>query len=97
MSARAKKERLELRVTAEFKANIEAAANIRRVTVSQFVADSAMERAESVIKENSRIKLTEESWHQVLQALDNPPAPNERLRRAVDRMSEESTWKWNDN
>jgi len=97
MPALAKKERLELRLSADSKASIETAASLRRVTVSQFVAESAIERAETVIQENSRIKLTEESWNKVMHAIDSMPAPNERFQRAVERMDEESTWKWNDN
>lgn len=94
MSVSAKKERLELRVTPDLKASIEAAALICRISISQFIAESAFAHAEAVINEHRRIKLTEESWLQVAQALDNPPAPNERFRRAVERMSKDDTWKW---
>ncbi|WP_312108997.1 type II toxin-antitoxin system TacA family antitoxin [Pantoea septica] len=94
MSALAKKERLEFRVSSDMKAEIETAAQFSRVSVSQFIADAALQRAETVINEHSRINLTEESWQAVMHALDNPPAPTERFRRAVDRMKEDSTWKW---
>ncbi|KOC88216.1 DUF1778 domain-containing protein [Winslowiella iniecta] len=94
MSALAKKERLELRVSSESKANIEAAAQISCISVSQFIAESALERAENIINEHRRIQLTEDAWQKVAQALDNPPAPNQRFRRAVERMSEDDVWKW---
>ena len=95
MSSVAKNERLELRVSSDMKAEIETAAQISRVSVSQFIADSALARAETVISEHSRIKLTEASWDAVMDALENPPAPDERLRRAAARSREESTWEWN--
>lgn len=94
MGSLAKSERLELRISPDVKSEIETAAQLSRVSVSQFIADAAMQRAETVINEHNRIKLTEESWNAVMDALENPPAPNERLRRAAARSREESTWEW---
>ena len=90
----AKTERLELRISPDVKSEIETAAQLSRVSVSQVIADSAAQRAESVISEHSRIKLTEESWNAVMSALENPPVPAERLRRAAELSREESTWEW---
>lgn len=94
MVALAKTERLELRISPDVKSEIETAAQLSHVSVSQFIADSAMQRAETIISEHSRIKLTEESWNAVMEALENPPAPDERLRRAAARSREEATWEW---
>lgn len=94
MPTLAKTERLELRISPDVKSEIETAAQLSRVSVSQFIADSAVQRAESVISEHSRIKLTEESWNAVMSALENPPMPAERLRRAAELSREESTWEW---
>lgn len=94
MAGLAKTERLELRISPDVKSEIETAAQISRVSVSQFITDSALERAANVISEHSRIKLTDESWNAVMEALENPPAPNERLRRAAGLSREEATWEW---
>ncbi|KHJ67475.1 toxin-antitoxin system, antitoxin component [Pantoea rodasii] len=94
MAAATKKERLEFRVSSDMKADIETAAQLTRVSASQFIADSAYERAQAVISEHSRITLTDDAWNAMRLALDNPPAPNERFSRAVERMNEDSTWKW---
>ncbi|ORM62808.1 DUF1778 domain-containing protein [Pantoea rodasii] len=94
MASSAKTERLELRISPDIKNEIETAAQLSRVSVSQFIADSAAQRAESVISEHSRIKLSEDSWNAVMAALENPPAPSERLRRAAAVSREESTWEW---
>ncbi|HBM3023198.1 DUF1778 domain-containing protein [Klebsiella variicola] len=95
MAALAKTERMELRISPDVKSEIEIAAQLSRVCVSQFIADSAVQRAETVISEHNRIKLSEESWNAVMEALENPPAPNGRLRRATALSREESTWEWN--
>jgi len=95
MVAVAKTERLALRISPDVKSEIETAAQLSRVSVSQFIADSAMQRAETVINEHNRIKLTEQSWNAVMEALENPPAPNERLHRAAALSHEGSTWEWN--
>lgn len=94
MIMQAKSERMELRVSPDVRTEIETAAQLSHKSVSQFIAESALERAEAIIDEHSRIKIMEESWNAVRQALDNPIAPNEKLRRAVKRMNEDNTWKW---
>lgn len=96
MVAVTRKERLEFRVSADMKADIETAAQLVRVSASQFIAESAYERARNVIQEHSRIKLTDESWNAVRDALDNPPAPNKRFIDAVERMKKDSSWEWED-
>lgn len=94
MGASAKSERMELRISPDDKKEIEVAAQLSRVSVSQFIADSARERAESVISEHKRIQLTEASFNAVMDALENPPEPAERLRRAAALSRKDSTWEW---
>lgn len=94
MGASAKSERMELRISPHDKQEIEQAAQLSRVSVSQFIADSARERAEQIINEHKRIQLTEASYKAVMEALENPPEPNERLRRAADLSRKDSTWEW---
>lgn len=94
MGALIKSERMELRVSPDDKSEIEIAAKMSRVSVSQFIADSALERASHIISEHNRIKLTEASFNAVMEALENPPAPNDRLRRAAALSREDKTWEW---
>jgi uncharacterized protein (DUF1778 family) len=42
-----------------------------------------LQEARSVIKENERIKLTGRDSLLVLRLLENPPAPNAKLRKAA--------------
>lgn len=92
MASQSKKERLECRLSSDDKASIEAAASLEKVSVSQFIVDSACKRAQLLLEEHSRIKLTEQGWLAVIAALDNPPAPNEPLQRAFKRLDEDEIW-----
>lgn len=92
MSASSKKERLEFRLSAEDKAVIEAAASLSGTSVSQFIVDASRARARTLLDEHRRIQLTEQGWQDVMAALDNPPAPNENLKRAVENLNNGEFW-----
>lgn len=55
-------------------------------TITQFMVASASERAAEIIEQHRRLLLNKESWNLVMDAISNPPAPNERLNRAVKRL-----------
>lgn len=81
-----KKQRIDLRLTDEDKKMIEEAAAMTNQTVTQFLVNSASERAAEVIEQHRRLILSEESWNRVMDAIENPPAPNDKLKRAVKRL-----------
>ncbi|NYY74493.1 hypothetical protein DMH88_09180 [Escherichia coli] len=54
---------------------IEEAAAISNQSVSQFMLNSASQRAAEVIEQHRRMILTEESRTRVMDALSNPPSP----------------------
>jgi len=81
-----KKQRIDLRLTDEDKDLIEEAAAMTNQTITQFMVNSASERAAEVIEQHRRLILNEDSWKRVMDALDNPPEPNERLKRAARRL-----------
>ncbi|VYU05615.1 DUF1778 domain-containing protein [Metakosakonia massiliensis] len=83
-----KKQRIDLRLTDDDKSMIEEAAAITNQSVTQFMLNSASERAAEVIEQHRRVVLNEESWAKVMNALSNPPAPNEKLKRAAKRLSD---------
>lgn len=82
-----KKERIDIRLTDEAKSVIEEAAILSNQSVSQFVISSASERAEEVIEQHRRIVLCEDSWSLVMDAINNPGQPNERMKRAAERLN----------
>ncbi|EPR9083297.1 type II toxin-antitoxin system TacA family antitoxin [Cronobacter dublinensis] len=92
MPAPSKKDRLECRLSTEDKAAIEAAASLSNTSVSQFIVDAARARARVLLEEHHRIRLTEQGWHAVMAALDNPPAPNEKLKRAFESLDNGEFW-----
>jgi len=81
-----KKQRIDLRLTEEDKNMIEEAAAMTNQTVTQFLVSSASERAAQVIEQHRRLVLNEASWNLVMEAIENPPAPNDRLKRAAKRL-----------
>lgn len=81
-----KKQRIDLRLTDDDKSMIEEAAAMTNQTITQFMVSSASERAAEVIEQHRRLVLNEASWDRVMQAISNPPAPNERLKRAAKRL-----------
>lgn len=81
-----KKQRIDLRLTDEDKDLIEEAAAMTNQTITQFMVNSASERAAEIIEQHRRLILNEDSWKRVMDALDNPPEPNERLKRAARRL-----------
>lgn len=70
-----KKQRIDLRLTDDDKSMIEEAAAISNQSVSQFMLNSASQRAAEVIEQHRRVILNEESRTRVMDALSNPPSP----------------------
>ncbi|EEY7880594.1 DUF1778 domain-containing protein [Escherichia coli] len=83
-----KKQRIDLRLNEDDKHMIEEAAAMTNQSISQFMVSTASERAAEVIDQHRRLLLNEESWNLVMDAITNPPVPNERLKRAAKRLRE---------
>lgn len=83
-----KKQRIDLRLSDEDKSLIEEAAAMTNQTITQFMVNSASERAAEVIEQHRRLILNEASWNQVMDAISNPPAPDSRLKRAAKRLED---------
>lgn len=83
-----KKQRIDLRLNEDDKHIIEEAAAMTNQSISQFMVSTASERAAEVIDQHRRLLLNEESWNLVMDAITNPPAPNDRLKRAANRLRE---------
>ncbi|MFJ3459400.1 DUF1778 domain-containing protein [Scandinavium goeteborgense] len=81
-----KKQRIDLRLSDDDKSIIEEAAAMTNQTITQFMLASASERAAEVIEQHRRLILNEESWALVMDAISNPPAPDNRLKRAARRL-----------
>ena len=85
-TATAKRERLEARVSPEQKALIERAAPLEGRSVTDFLVRSAQREAERVIREREVMALSLRDSVAFVQALLDPPPPNEALRAAFARQ-----------
>jgi len=79
--------RIEARVSAKQKRLFERAAEIEGVTLTDFAISSMQRAATSAIQEYARIKLSERNQRAFVEALMNPPEPNEALREAAKAYS----------
>jgi uncharacterized protein (DUF1778 family) len=78
--------RMNLRVSPETKAKLVRAAALRNTDLTNFVMQTALREAEAVIEAAEVIRLSERDYARVLDLLENPPAPNARLRAAIAAM-----------
>lgn len=76
--------RINLRLSATAKQRIQRATSVEGKTVSAFIVSSALEKAERAIDRNVLMRLAHEDAMRFFQALETPPAPNDRLRAALD-------------
>ncbi|EEB5174092.1 DUF1778 domain-containing protein [Salmonella enterica subsp. enterica serovar Newport] len=83
-----KKQRIDLRLNEDDKNMIEEAAAMTNQSISQFMVSTASERAAEVINQHRRLILNEESWDLVMDAISNPPLPDDRVKRSAKRLQE---------
>ncbi|MEP7222413.1 MAG: DUF1778 domain-containing protein [Novosphingobium sp.] len=76
-------ERMNLRVKADQKARLLRAASLRNTDLTDFVLRQALREADAVIEEAERVDLSRRDHARVMELLENPPVPNERLRAAA--------------
>ncbi len=79
----AKTERISVRVPENIHALLSRAAGSLGSTMNQFVLQTAIERAREVVEEDYIIRLSGESSRLFFASLENPPAPNDKLRAAA--------------
>ncbi|MCH8156622.1 MAG: DUF1778 domain-containing protein [Nitrospinae bacterium] len=81
-----KSARFEARLTEDQKAVfIRAAALGGHRSLTEFVIKSAQEKADAIIRDHDILNLTENDKRVFVDALLNPPPPNEKLKQAAKR------------
>ena len=78
-------ERLEARVPSEQKSFFQRAAALRGVSLTDFMIESMQQAAVKAVEEHDLLKLTAAERQIFIDALLNPPDPNEALRSATKR------------
>jgi uncharacterized protein (DUF1778 family) len=83
-----KESRITARVTGQLKERIEEAAMLSGRSLTEFVVEAIQEKADEVIREQHILELSQRDMEKLLAAIENPPAPNEAMMRAVARWRE---------
>ncbi|MEH3117217.1 MAG: DUF1778 domain-containing protein [Methylorubrum populi] len=80
-------EKLDLRITPEAKHTLVAAAQAQRRSLSEFVLESALGRAEEALADRRVFQLPPDRWGAFAAALDAPPRDLPRLRKLLSEPS----------
>ena len=78
-----KQDRISARVPHEVYETLVLAANLTGATVNQFMVQSAIKEAQSVIEREQVIHLSRRDCERLLDLLENPPKPNARFAAAM--------------
>jgi uncharacterized protein (DUF1778 family) len=76
-------EKLDLRLTRHAKRKLQAAAATSHRSVSEFVLESALARADETLADRRTFTLNDKQWKAFLAALDAPARPLPRLERLL--------------
>ncbi len=87
--ATVRNERIDIRAKAEVKAVIERAAQLKHTSVSAYLLDSALEKATADLRAAESLILGDADRDRFFAALENPPEPNEALRKLFAKK-----WSW---
>ena len=87
MATTARTEKLDLRLTRSAKRTLQSAAKAARRSVSEFVLESALARAEETLPDRQRFGLDADRWAAFQRALDAPARPNLRLKGLLEKPS----------
>jgi len=79
--------KLDVRLTEAAKATIVAAATAMRRSMSEFVVESALLRAEETLADRQHFGLNAEQWEAFMAALDAPPRELPRLKQLLSEPS----------
>jgi uncharacterized protein (DUF1778 family) len=95
-----KQDRIGARVPHDVYETLCRAAELTGATVNQFLVQSALKEAQSVIEREEIIRLSPRDWNWILELAENPSKPNAKLKAAmkryqkVKRDDEDSSFSW---
>ncbi|MEE9338981.1 MAG: DUF1778 domain-containing protein [Methylococcaceae bacterium] len=78
-----KQERMHIRLDILSKQKLEKAASYSHKKLSEFVLSQSLAAAENIISEHEQLTLSTNDWELFLDALENPPAKNTKLKEAI--------------
>jgi uncharacterized protein (DUF1778 family) len=77
------KDRISARVPKPLCETVEEAAALSGATLNRFVVQAALKEAHAVLERERIIRLSRRDAEMFFKALEKPPAPNTRLKKAV--------------
>lgn len=80
--------RVSARVPAKVQETLELAAAMVGATVNQFMVQAALREAERIIEQERVIRLSARDAEIFIQALENPPPPNAKLKAALQHYQD---------
>jgi uncharacterized protein (DUF1778 family) len=80
-------EKVEMRLTRSAKQILQRAAAAMHRSVSEFVLESALARAEETLPDRQRFGLDKEQWEAFHKALEMSPRPSRRLAKLLKEPS----------
>lgn len=83
MAVAIKEKRIEFRVSEEAKQIIEQAAFLSNISVSSYILSVVLKQAKLDLKRNALIVLNNKDRDSLLKNMNNPPEPNEELKKLV--------------
>lgn len=87
LKAETRNEKLDLRLTPSAKRKLQVAAKATHRSVSEFVLESALARADETLPDRQRFRLSTEQWEAFQAALAAPPRPAPRLAKLLNTPS----------
>ena len=85
--AEARTQKLDLRLTLSAKRKLQSAASTAQRSLSEFVLESALARADETLPDRQRFGLNGDQWRAFLAALEAPPLPAPRLSKLLNQQS----------
>lgn len=76
-----KNERIDLRTNDEEKKLLERAAELKHLSLSSYIITTSLKQAKIDLDEEEVLLLADQDRNRILAALENPPEPNEALKR----------------
>ncbi len=74
---------MNMKAAPKVRSLIDRAAELAHQNRTEFVLEAAVQRAESVISEQALISVSPERFQKFIDALDAPPATNQRLQNVL--------------
>lgn len=78
--------RINMRINEADKQAIIRAASLENTNLTEFMIRHSVDSAREVIKKSERIALSEADSLLIMDLLDNPPKPNEKLMQAAQNL-----------